>query len=102
MGMGLKAGVPNILIILDTGRCVFVELKAKGNTPNGNQLEWHGTLRRLGCDVHVLTASDPSDAVDQMSDLLESCGVPIPAGYRGVRMAWRAELSSSGRAARWT
>lgn len=33
-GMGMKSGVPDILIILDQAKSVFVELKAEGNTPH--------------------------------------------------------------------
>ena len=47
-------GMPDRLVLLHGGRCVFVEVKAPGKRPRPLQLSRHRLLRRLGFRVYVL------------------------------------------------
>ena len=51
---GLKAGVPDIVILLEGGKTVFIEMKRKkGGTVSKEQKEWLERLRVLGFDAYV-------------------------------------------------
>lgn len=56
-GMGLKPGVPDILI-LDSGRAYWLELKAPKGIVTDSQKECHAALGRAGCPVAVIRSLD--------------------------------------------
>lgn len=56
-GMGLKPGVPDILII-DGGRCYWLELKAPKGTITDNQKQCHAALGRAGCGIAIIRSID--------------------------------------------
>lgn len=58
-----NSGVPDRIVIMPGGRIIFVELKAPGNKPTVLQLNQHGRLRALGCDVRVI---DSKQGVDEL------------------------------------
>lgn len=57
-----NAGVPDRLVLLPTGRVVFVELKAPGKQPTPLQLRQQRRIRDLGFPVLVL---DSKEGVDE-------------------------------------
>lgn len=51
---GLKAGVPDMVILLEGGKTVFIEMKRKrGGTVSKEQKEWLERLRVLGFDAYI-------------------------------------------------
>lgn len=50
---GVEAGTPDLLVLLDGGRTVWVELKAPGKKPTALQAGWHARARKLGHQVAV-------------------------------------------------
>lgn len=50
---GLR-GVPDRIVFMPSGKCVFVEVKAPGEKPTPQQLRRHEELRALGFQVWVL------------------------------------------------
>lgn len=47
-------GMPDRLVLLPSGRMVFVEVKAHGMKPRPLQLKRHEMLRQLGFKVYVI------------------------------------------------
>jgi len=51
---GLKAGVPDMVILIEGGKTVFIEMKRKtGGTVSKEQKQWLERLRVLGFDAYV-------------------------------------------------
>lgn len=60
---GLKPGVPDICLLLDGGKSVYVEMKKqKGGVTSKEQKEWLERLRVLGFDAYV--AKGCSEAIE--------------------------------------
>ena len=74
-GMGLKAGVPDILI-LDAGRAYWLELKAKRGWVSQVQRECHNALGRAGCSVAII--KDANEVIPQ----LQAWGIALRPGVR--------------------
>lgn len=53
-----RRAVPDRLVLLPSGRAVFVECKAPGEKPRPEQVREHKRLRALGFDVVVLDSKD--------------------------------------------
>jgi hypothetical protein len=68
--MGLRAGVPDLLVWLKGGRSLAVELKSARGVVSDAQQAWHDRLRTLGHSVYVVRS------VDELAVLLTSAGVP--------------------------
>lgn len=66
-GMSIKLtsliGIPDRLVLLPEGRCVFVELKAPGESPRKIQLKRMAQLRALGFKTYV---ADSYERVDEV------------------------------------
>ncbi len=56
-GMGVKAGVPDILIVKD-GRADWIELKADSGRVSPTQRDMHCTLVERGCRIIVCRSLD--------------------------------------------
>ena len=56
-----NSGVPDRLVLLPGGRCIFVELKAPGKEPTPIQLLQHKKLRALGFIVLVIDSKEKVD-----------------------------------------
>ena len=51
---GLKNGVPDLCLLFEGGKSVYIEMKkAKGGTVSKDQKEWLERLRVLGFDAYV-------------------------------------------------
>lgn len=50
---GLPVGFPDLIILTDDGRALFVETKIKPRKPTVQQLEFHAILRDRGFSVAV-------------------------------------------------
>ena len=51
---GLKVGIPDMCILLEGGKSVYIELKHKsGGTVSKDQKEWIERLRVLGFDAYI-------------------------------------------------
>jgi hypothetical protein len=68
--MGVRAGVPDLLIWADGGHCFGVELKAGTGKLSPAQTFWHATLETLGHQVYVVRS------LDEMEAVLRAEGVP--------------------------
>jgi hypothetical protein len=53
-----NAGVPDRLIVLPGGQVVFVELKRRGRKPEPLQRIQIERLRKLGCEVRIVTGME--------------------------------------------
>jgi hypothetical protein len=81
-GLGLKAGVPDILIV-HRGRCLFLELKAPKGVVSEEQKIVHKLIASAGGCVAVVRT------LDEVKQLLEIWGVPtnearLPPAERAV------------------
>lgn len=70
--MGVKAGVPDIIII-HTGRCLAIELKAPKKSTSPEQKALHVKLRAAGCPVIV------ARSLAEIEMFLATNGVPLRA-----------------------
>jgi hypothetical protein len=68
-GMGLKAGVPDILII-HGGRCCFLELKAKAGSLSAEQRLVHAVIVSAGASVAV------ARSLEDVKAALDVWGIP--------------------------
>ena len=73
--MGVRAGVPDLVILFYGGRSLYVELKYKGGSASADQREFHKHLRRLGFAVEVIEAERAGDAIGALADLLRRYGI---------------------------
>jgi VRR-NUC domain-containing protein len=67
--MGLRAGVPDLLVWADGGRGFGVELKAGAGKLSPAQTFWHATLKALGHRVYVVRSLDEMEAVLRAEDV---------------------------------
>lgn len=67
--MGLKAGVPDLMLVYD-GRAYFAELKAPKGKLSPAQLDTHEKLLRAGAAPHVCRS------VDDLRLSLQQWGIP--------------------------
>jgi len=84
-GMGMRAGVPDLLII-DRGKCLWIELKAGKGALSPEQVAVHQWLVAAGASVVVCRS------IDDVRDRLEVWGVPtiesrLPPAERAVLRA---------------
>jgi hypothetical protein len=68
--MGVRAGVPDLLIWADGGHCFGVELKAGSSKLSPAQTFWHATVTALGHRVYVV------QSLDGLEEVLRAEGVP--------------------------
>ncbi len=66
---GVRAGVPDLLLWLPSGRGCGVELKATSRGLSPAQREWHATMRALGHRIHVVRSIDELEAVLRREDV---------------------------------
>ena len=66
-GMSIKMtsliGIPDRLVLLPEGRCIFVELKAPGESPRKIQLKRMAQLRALGFKTYIVDSYERVDEV---------------------------------------
>jgi hypothetical protein len=68
--LGVRAGVPDLLVWLPGGASFAIELKAGKGTLSSAQVVWHSTLTSLGHRVYVCRS------VDDVERALRAEGVP--------------------------
>lgn len=71
-GMGLKAGLPD-LIIIHEGKLFGIELKAPKKYPSPEQRAVHKELRNAGCEVFI------ARSVMEVALALETWAIPLKA-----------------------
>lgn len=69
-GLGMQAGAPDLIVWLK-GKTLQIELKAKGGSLSTAQKAFGERLTALGHSYHVITATDPNDAVTQLEAILK-------------------------------
>lgn len=81
-GLGIQSGIPDLVIMFQGGKTIFIELKAdrtKGGTKKPSttekQDEVHDALRNLGFNVYVLAARDAVEAQKKLLAILEENGL---------------------------
>ena len=73
---GMRAGRPDLEILLPNGKIIFIELKrCKGGRLTPAQKETIEELSQLGHDVRVVKSPDVVSAVNQIHQILEEYGV---------------------------
>ena len=55
-------GAPDRIVVIPSGRIIFVELKRSGEKPAPAQRLWHSRLLDMGHVVHVLDSKEQVDA----------------------------------------
>jgi hypothetical protein len=78
--MGVRAGVPDLLVWADGGRGFGVELKAGAGKLSPAQTFWHATLETLGHRVYVVRS------LDEMEAVLRAEGVPAVGMLDAARL----------------
>lgn len=76
--LGVKTGVPDLLVWLPGGRHVQIELKAAGGKLSDRQAEWIVGIHKFGVTVHVCRS------LDEVMAVLEREGVPRLAQVQGA------------------
>ena len=78
--LGVRAGVPDLLVWADGGRGFGVELKAGTGKLSPAQTFWHATLETLGHRVYVVRS------LDEMEAVLRAEGVPAVGMLDAARL----------------
>lgn len=63
-----KSGIPDLLVLLPTGRAVFIEVKKPGGVASKLQQYYIEYLRKLGFTAFI--CDDPNDAVVTVENLM--------------------------------
>lgn len=73
--LGVRAGVPDLVICLGGGVTIYLELKYKDGKTNKNQNEYMDKLIELGHNVYVLEAGDSMEACRKLHEILAEHGL---------------------------
>ena len=66
---GLKAGVPDLVVLLEGGKSLFIEMKrVKLSTTSKEQKEWQKRLKVLGFSAHICKGA--GEAIDTIEKYL--------------------------------
>lgn len=71
---GVEPGTPDLLVLLENGRCVFLELKGPRGRLEQSQVLWHARARALGHTVVV--ARTVGEAMAPVLEALDKPGQP--------------------------
>ncbi len=63
VGLGVRKGVPDVIIVLPAGRIVWLEVKALGGRLSEDQVAWRDRLRAMGHEWHLVDSVDAAIAV---------------------------------------
>ena len=74
-GLGVRSGVPDLVIPIGGGKTLWVELKYNGNGTSDKQDDYLATLRKLGHLVEIIDAKDSHDAQEQLFAVLAKHGI---------------------------
>ncbi len=69
---GMDRGRPDILVILDGGRCVWIELKTVKGRLSEHQRNYHKESQNRGHEVHTVKAASSGEAIDKIKSILET------------------------------
>lgn len=73
--MGVRAGVPDIIIHFKGGKSIFIELKSGKGRLSDHQKTVHEILKGFGYRVEVISADTPMDAVKQLDAIIQEEGI---------------------------
>lgn len=69
--MGMKAGVPDIIVIMHGGKSIFIELKTATGRLSPAQKEFHTKLNALMAPIYTVFANTANEAVEKTFQILE-------------------------------
>ena len=67
---GAKAGWPDLVYVLESGRVVWIELKNARGVVSKAQEALHERMRAMGCEVYVVKAVDGPEAYRRIRAIL--------------------------------
>jgi len=67
--LGVRAGVPDLIIVWPMGRTAWIELKAPGGTMRATQKDWRDMLQGFGHEWYLMRDAD------QLYTYLKAMGV---------------------------
>lgn len=72
--MGMVSGVHDLVILLDNGKIIFVELKTDKGDLSPKQKLWHAAMVRKGFHhhSHLIAAATHEQAVAQLAAIVQS------------------------------
>lgn len=74
--LGLTPGVPDLCILLDHARVVWVELKTTTGKISKHQENWAKKATQRGHQFHLLIAATPDEAVTKLQAILAQNTLP--------------------------
>lgn len=74
-GLGVRSGVPDIVVMMKGGKTVFIELKAGKREATDKQEAFAEGLMRLGFPCYLVCAMNVDDAVNQVQQILIDNGL---------------------------
>jgi len=70
--MGVKAGVHDLIILLDKGRTIFIELKVGNNKLQPSQVKFDLWLKKAGHPSHLVHANNVESGIEQLLAILQN------------------------------
>lgn len=73
--MGVKSGISDLLIFLNGGQTIFVELKAGKRPQTTTQKTWESSVSALGFKYYLVRMADKMDGRRQIKEILQENGI---------------------------
>jgi len=67
---GVRAGVHDLIFLMDGGKSFFIELKTKKGTLSQEQKDFHALIKSFGFESHTVKAETPGDAIATINGIL--------------------------------
>lgn len=71
VSMGVKKGVHDLIVLLDGGRTLFIELKTGTNKLQPAQITFDKWLKKSGHSSHLIHANSVDDGLVQLRSILQ-------------------------------
>lgn len=76
-GMGVKSGIPDLVLLMPDGHVIFIELKVTGNYLQRTQKIWRYILKKLGFEYHLLIAGSSDSGIQALKSILHRYALPL-------------------------
>lgn len=74
---GVKAGVPDLVLLLPYPDIIFIEIKTDKGTLSTQQKKWRHYITLLDYQYHLLAADSPESGIAQMRAILQDYDLPL-------------------------
>lgn len=70
VAMGVLSGVPDLILLLDNAKTIFIELKIGKNKRSEKQNKFHSQISKMGFQSHLIQSNSYEDGLLQLDLIL--------------------------------